>query len=116
MITGVTAMSGHWITKNRKYALLDRDNCTCQYCGSIVVKGANLLNGFTPKQVASLDHIIARNNGGDNSNENLITCCMSCNSAKKDTELTVFVKDEEKVYTIISQAQKPCSVSFRKRV
>lgn len=106
-------MSGNWITKTRKYALLDRDDCTCQYCGSKVIKGAQIVAGFSPKEVATLDHLIPRSKGGDNSNENLVTACMSCNASRKDMPLESFVAD---VALIISQAQKPCAVQFRKKV
>ncbi len=47
-----------------------RDGFKCVYCGS----GANL----------TLDHVLPRSRGGDNSWENLVTCCRKCNAKKDD--------------------------------
>jgi 5-methylcytosine-specific restriction endonuclease McrA len=47
-----------------------RDGFRCVYCGS----GANL----------TLDHVLPRSRGGDNSWENLVTCCRKCNAKKDD--------------------------------
>lgn len=48
--------------------ILDRDGWVCVYCGS--------------KDNLTLDHVIARSRGGDNSDKNLVTACRSCNSSK----------------------------------
>lgn len=106
-------MSGHWLTKARKQELVQRGNSICAYCDSPVIFGANLLDGYTPKQTASLDHVIARNAGGDNSNENLVCSCLSCNASRKDTPIEEFVKDEERLYNIFAQALTPMSKPFR---
>ena len=49
--------------------ILQRDNNSCQYCGYI---GKEL----------SIDHIIPRSRGGDDSWENVTTACLSCNVIK----------------------------------
>jgi 5-methylcytosine-specific restriction endonuclease McrA len=53
-----------------KQNVYKRDGFKCVYCGS----GANL----------TLDHVIPRSRGGDNSWENLVTCCRRCNAKKDD--------------------------------
>jgi 5-methylcytosine-specific restriction endonuclease McrA len=56
------------IILNRKNILL-RDGSRCQYCGK----------GDTP---LTIDHIVPRSKGGENSWENLITACHRCNAKK----------------------------------
>lgn len=53
--------------------ILERDNYECQYCG----RKSNL----------TLDHIIPRSNGGNNSWENLVTACEPCNLRKGNKSL-----------------------------
>ena len=48
-----------------------RDKFRCQYCG--VKKGAGEL---------TLDHILPRSRGGDNSPLNIVTACVACNQRK----------------------------------
>lgn len=47
-----------------------RDGYQCGYCGS--------------KRNLTIDHIIPRSKGGDNSWGNLVTCCSKCNNQKDD--------------------------------
>lgn len=49
---------------NVKGYILWRDNSTCQYCN---------------ERGTSIDHINAKSRGGDNSKENLMIACVSCN-------------------------------------
>ena len=49
--------------------ILQRDNYHCQYCGSNEKK-------------LSIDHVIPRSRGGDDSWENVITACLPCNLFK----------------------------------
>ena len=50
-----------------------RDKFRCQYCGD--KKAAGQL---------TLDHILPRSRGGDNSPVNIVTACVSCNNRKGD--------------------------------
>jgi 5-methylcytosine-specific restriction endonuclease McrA len=54
-------------------AIYERDNYTCYGCGE-VFSVTNL----------TLDHIIPKSRGGDNSWLNLVTCCKKCNDKKED--------------------------------
>lgn len=47
--------------------VLARDAHTCGYCG---------------RDATSVDHIIAKANGGTDDESNLISCCRKCNSFK----------------------------------
>lgn len=51
--------------------VFERDNWKCHYCEEEV--GGNN---------ATLDHIIPQSKGGDNSIDNLVTCCLECNAIK----------------------------------
>ncbi len=48
-----------------------RDSATCQYCGK-----------HFPSSELSLDHILPRSQGGQSTWENLVCCCVRCNSKK----------------------------------
>jgi 5-methylcytosine-specific restriction endonuclease McrA len=50
-----------------------RDKFRCQYCGEKKVVGE-----------LTLDHILPRSRGGDNSPVNIVTACVQCNNRKGD--------------------------------
>lgn len=52
--------------------VLRRDGHRCGYCG---------------RAATTVDHIMPRSRGGSNSWENLIACCLACNSTKGDKTL-----------------------------
>jgi len=53
--------------------ILWRDKNQCQYCGVFE----------SPKDL-TLDHVVPKSRGGDNTWTNLVTCCKSCNQKKRD--------------------------------
>jgi 5-methylcytosine-specific restriction endonuclease McrA len=55
----------------RRFAILKRDNFTCQYCGR-----------KAPDVPLEVDHIIPKSYGGSDKRSNLITCCYECNIGK----------------------------------
>ena len=55
---------------NRKN-LFARDNHQCQYCGR-----------NEPTHKLSLDHVVPRSHGGPTTWENIVCCCLRCNSRK----------------------------------
>jgi 5-methylcytosine-specific restriction endonuclease McrA len=57
----------------RRLRIYMRDKFRCQYCGD-------------KKNVAelTLDHILPRSRGGDNSPVNVVTACLPCNNRKRD--------------------------------
>jgi hypothetical protein len=54
-----------------RWAVLVRDKFTCQYCGRTA-----------PDVKLEVDHVVAREDGGDDVMENLKACCFSCNHGK----------------------------------
>jgi 5-methylcytosine-specific restriction endonuclease McrA len=50
-----------------------RDKYRCQYCGE-----------KKPASELTLDHILPRSHGGDNSPVNIVTACVPCNNRKSD--------------------------------
>lgn len=62
-----------WIRPVKRMAIYHRDGFSCAYCGATVEDGA----------VLTLDHLLSCELGGGNGEENLVTCCLSCNSSKR---------------------------------
>jgi 5-methylcytosine-specific restriction endonuclease McrA len=60
----------HTLRFNRR-SLFARDGHRCQYCGIT-----------PPSHQLSLDHVVPRSRGGDNSWENVVCCCVRCNTRK----------------------------------
>lgn len=54
-----------------------RDNRTCQYCGRHETK-------LGRREHLNRDHVFPKSRGGDNSWENLVTCCTTCNGRKSN--------------------------------
>jgi len=54
-----------------RFAILDRDKFTCQYCGR-----------SAPKVELEIDHIIPKSLSGEDSISNYITSCHDCNRGK----------------------------------
>lgn len=75
--------------------ILRRDLYSCQYC-----KRADV--------ALTLDHVIPKSKGGDDSWENLITACISCNNKKGDRT------PEESKMTLFKKPTKPSHITFMK--
>jgi len=61
----------YFTNPDKRREIFERDKWICQYCGEEV----NQKN-------ATLDHFIPRSKDGDDSKDNLRTCCLVCNSIK----------------------------------
>ena len=58
--------------KSVRFAVFDRDNFTCRYCGR-----------STDDQITlEVDHVIPKSKGGGDEMENLVTSCCECNRGK----------------------------------
>jgi hypothetical protein len=80
-----------------KRKILAKTNGHCIYCGEKLVVAKNF----------SIDHIVARNNGGNNTIENLVPACRSCNSAKRTRDL-----DEFRFYRAMQVFQRNHGIAF----
>lgn len=69
------------ITQSKKLKIWRRDNFTCTYCSK---ESSN-------KTVLTVDHILPREYGGDNTTNNLTTACRGCNKKKGSLLLTQFI-------------------------
>ena len=74
--------------------ILRRDNHRCQYCGST--------------SALTIDHIIPKSRGGDDTWENLVVACIKCNNKKSDRT------PEEAKMTLRSKPKKPSHITFIK--
>ncbi len=70
-----------------------RDNHTCQYCGR---QGGNL----------TIDHIVPKSKGGEDSWQNMVVCCARCNNRKGDRSL------EEAGMKLIGVPYRPSSTLY----
>lgn len=68
------ANGSKWIRPEKRLAIYHRDGFACIYCGATAESGAAL----------SLDHVTPRELGGSHHADNLVTCCVPCNSSKQD--------------------------------
>jgi 5-methylcytosine-specific restriction endonuclease McrA len=57
--------------KLARKSILARDRHTCQYCGR-------------KESPMTIDHVIPRNRGGKTDWDNVVCCCLKCNSKKGD--------------------------------
>ena len=69
-----------WIRPAKRLAIYHRDGFCCAYCARGVEDGI----------ILTLDHVTACELGGTNEPTNLVTACLSCNSAKQDSTLRQF--------------------------
>jgi 5-methylcytosine-specific restriction endonuclease McrA len=67
-----------WIRPEKRLAIYSRDGFCCVYCRA--------------EDKLSLDHLQPRELGGSHEATNLVTCCVSCNSARKDQAMRVWLK------------------------
>ena len=70
----------NWIKPAKRLAIYDRDGHRCIYCGG---------NGDDSK--LTLDHLKPVELGGTNRAANLVTACLTCNSAKGKKSLKGFL-------------------------
>lgn len=95
--TGITAAkkarsphqpTGQWIRPAKRLAINLRDNLRCVYC-------CKDLHGADPRDV-TLDHVIAKADGGSNHESNLVTACRTCNCSRQDMPINRFASKEQR--------------------
>ena len=70
----IPGQGSKWCRRSTRLAIYHRDGFCCVYCGAA---GEDVGTGLT------LDHLVACDMGGTNDPTNLVTACLSCNSAKQ---------------------------------
>jgi len=71
------------MSRKKTALVISKTDGKCWYCG------CDLSDGW------SVDHQMPRSRGGDSGADNLVPCCGSCNSSKKDKTLGEFRKQEQ---------------------
>lgn len=66
------------IGRHRARAIHARDAGRCVYC-------------LSPREL-TLDHLTPRSKGGTDDPENLVTACLSCNSARQDKSMAAWAR------------------------
>jgi hypothetical protein len=64
--------------KHNRLKIYERDGYKCYKCGKLLTRWD-----------ATLDHILPVSRGGSNSKENLMTCCLMCNSRRRNREIEI---------------------------
>lgn len=80
-------MSGHWIGETKREAIYQSDGRRCIYCGQVEGDGTESL---------TLDHLFPQKLGGGHEATNMVTCCLSCNSAKQEVSVDRFLRTLER--------------------
>lgn len=62
-----------------RLSILHRDGWVCVNCGTWLESGHT-----DPQHVPTVDHIIAKQNGGTDDADNLVSMCLTCNGRKQD--------------------------------
>jgi 5-methylcytosine-specific restriction endonuclease McrA len=78
--------TGTWCRPDLRLAVYLRDSFACIYC-------LKDLHAADPRDV-TLDHVVAKVDGGTNGPENLVTACRSCNCSRQDKPISRFASPE----------------------
>lgn len=105
--------SSSWLRKDKRQALLIRDDFKCVYCD--LEKWESEARG----QRLGIDHLTPSFRGGSNRYTNLVTCCHWCNSRKKAMTLAEYrdwVEMPMEKYASIRRQAKRRITKIRKAV
>lgn len=99
---GAAQASGQWIRTEKRAAIYERDSWECCFCGRGPRDRRNLRQA---QVILSLDHLIPRSQGGDNSARNLVSACISCNSSRGARDWREFAPGgaQERIEWLIEQ-------------
>jgi hypothetical protein len=74
----VEAQTDYYNIKEHRISIFERDGYTCYKCGKLLTRWD-----------ATLDHVLPVSKGGKNTKDNLITCCLLCNSRRGNREVSL---------------------------
>lgn len=69
-----------------RYRLAVKSEWRCYYCGkdmSVCASYESAFKQYPHPDMPTIDHFIAKRNGGTNSQDNLVLACLDCNMIKK---------------------------------
>lgn len=82
----------------------------CAYCREVPARQHKMSygRGGKKKRLPTLtrDHVVAVNNGGGTTRQNIVPACRSCNSSKGDTPVEEWMKDKEQLEKVIAWTQQ----------
>lgn len=105
--SGITALkransphqpTGTWCRNDLRLAIYLRDAFRCVYC-------TKDLHSADPRDV-TLDHLVAKVDGGSNAPGNLVCACRSCNCSRQDLPLARFASPEARAQIKRNTARK----------
>ena len=67
------------MTKTKKIKIFNKCNGHCAYCGKLI-----------SENMMTVDHKVAKKQGGKSEIENLLPCCQKCNKEKGDLSLDTY--------------------------
>lgn len=76
VVSDVDEKIDYYNIKENRISLYERDGYTCYKCGKLLTRWD-----------ATLDHILPVSRGGKNTKDNLMTCCLLCNSKRRNKEV-----------------------------
>lgn len=74
--TKVDEQIDYYNVRENRISIYERDGYTCYKCGKLLTRWD-----------ATLDHILPVSRGGKNTKDNLSTCCLLCNSKRRNKEV-----------------------------
>lgn len=80
-----TADIDYYNVKENRLKIYERDSYKCRYCEKQLTR-----------LTATLDHVVAITQGGNNTYDNLVTACLSCNSKKHMRPIGDFLAEQGK--------------------
>jgi len=82
----------NWIYRPTRLKIYERDGWRCVWCRCLVASGPAIREG-RPGRLATLDHLVARSEGGGNQPSNLVTACLECNSERGGKHLEDWLEE-----------------------
>ena len=77
-VSDVDEQIDYYNIRENRISLYERDGYTCYKCGKLLTRWD-----------ATLDHILPISRGGKNTKDNLMTCCLLCNSRRRNKEVEI---------------------------
>lgn len=89
-LAGNREQGSNWIRRAKRLRIYQRDGWRCVWCRAKVAAGTDPDRVRLHRALATLDHMLPRNRGGNNAASNLLTCCAACNAARGEMPALAF--------------------------